>query len=100
MNKKLGTIFQYLFFFALGFFFVWMSVKDINHENWVKIKYALKHARYYLALPVFAILFLSHYTRALRWRLLIESLGYKPDKVNTFFAVLIGYLTNQGVPRL
>lgn len=100
MNKKLSTILQYLFFFALGFFFVWMSVKGINHENWVKIKFALSHARYYLAIPVIGILLLSHYTRALRWRLLIESLGYKPDKANTFFAVMIGYLTNQGVPRL
>ena len=56
--------------------------------------------RYYLAIPVFVILILSHYVRALRWRLLIEPLGYKPDKANTFFAVMIGYLANQAFPRL
>lgn len=91
---------QYLFFFGLGFFFVWMSVKDIDNEEWMRIKFALQNARYYLVVPVFAILLLSHYTRALRWRLLIKSLGYKPDKANTYFAVLIGYLANQGVPRM
>jgi uncharacterized membrane protein YbhN (UPF0104 family) len=100
MKKKLGTILQYLFFFCLGFFFVWMSVRDINKKNWADIRYSLEHARYWLIIPVFAILILSHYTRALRWRLLIESLGYKPDKANSFFAVMIGYLANQGVPRM
>jgi uncharacterized protein (TIRG00374 family) len=100
MKKKLGTILQYLFFFCLGFFFVWMSVRDINKKNWDDIRYSLEHARYWLIIPVFAILILSHYTRALRWRLLIESLGYKPDKANSFFAVMIGYLANQGVPRM
>jgi uncharacterized membrane protein YbhN (UPF0104 family) len=100
MKKKLGTILQYLFFFCLGFFFVWMSIKDINKKNWGDIRYSLEHARYWLIIPVFAILILSHYTRALRWRLLIESLGYVPDKANSFFAVMIGYLANQGVPRM
>lgn len=100
MKKSLGTILQYLFFFSLGFFFVWMSVKDIDNENWQQIKFALKNARYYLVVPVFAILLFSHYTRALRWRLLIESLGYQPRSTNAFFAVMIGYLANQGVPRM
>jgi uncharacterized protein (TIRG00374 family) len=46
------------------------------------------------------LLFFGHYIRAIRWRLLIEPLGYKPSKANTFFAVMIGYLANQAVPRL
>jgi glycosyltransferase 2 family protein len=100
MNKTASTILQYLFFFGIGFFFVWLSVKDIDAEKWEQIRFALANARYYLVAPVFVLLLISHYTRALRWRLLIESLGYKPKKANVFFAVMIGYLTNQGVPRL
>lgn len=100
MKKRFNIIFQYLLFFGLGFFFVWMSVKDIDDEKWGQIRLALQNARYYLVVPVFAILMLSHYTRALRWRLLIESLGHAPRKANTFFAVMIGYLANQGVPRM
>jgi uncharacterized protein (TIRG00374 family) len=38
--------------------------------------------------------------RAIRWRLLIKSLGYNPSKANTFFAVMIGYIVNQAVLRL
>ena len=50
--------------------------------------------------PVFIILLLSHYIRTLRWRLLMEPMGYRPDKLNMFFAVMVGYLANQALPRL
>jgi uncharacterized membrane protein YbhN (UPF0104 family) len=43
---------------------------------------------------------LSHYSRALRWRILMEPMGYHPSRFNTFAAVMIGYLVNAGVPRL
>jgi uncharacterized protein (TIRG00374 family) len=75
-------------------------VKDLDVTQKKQIQQALHEARYYLTIPVFIILLLSHYVRALRWRLLIQSLGYSPDKLNTFFAVMIGYLANQAFPRL
>jgi len=100
MNKHLRTIIQYSFFLGLGIFLAWWSIKDLTAENKSQIRDALKTAKYWLLIPVFAILFSSHFIRALRWRLLIHSLGYTPSRINTFFAVMIGYLTNQAVPRL
>jgi uncharacterized protein (TIRG00374 family) len=100
MNKKLRTIFQYSFFLGLGIFLAWWSVKDLTADNKSQIRTALKTAEYWLIIPVFGILFLSHFIRALRWRLLIQSLGHNTSRTNAFFAVLIGYLTNQAVPRL
>jgi glycosyltransferase 2 family protein len=100
MKKKLTTILQYIFFLALGIFLVWWSVKDIDDEKWSQIRGSLRNARFILIGPVFLILLGSHFVRALRWRLLMEPLGYRPAILNTFFAVLIGYLTNQAVPRL
>ena len=100
MNKRLRTILQYSFFLGLGIFLVWWSIKDLSADDKSHIKSALKTARYWLLIPVFGLLLLSHFIRALRWRLLIEPLGYLPTKTNTFFAVLIGYLANQAVPRL
>jgi uncharacterized protein (TIRG00374 family) len=100
MNKRLFILFQYLFFLALGIFLVWWSVKDIDGQKMAEIRAALENARLYLIAPVFFILVGSHYIRALRWRLLMEPMGYKPDKANTFFAVMIGYLANQAFPRL
>ena len=100
MNKKLRTIFQYSFFLGLGVFLALWSIKDLTADNKSQIRTALKTAEYWLIIPVFGILFLSHFIRALRWRLLIQSLGHNTSRTNAFFAVLIGYLTNQAVPRL
>ena len=100
MNKRLRTILQYVFFAGLGIFLVWWAIKDLTADDRSHIKMALKTARYYLIIPVVIILFATHVVRALRWRLLIESLDYNASWINTFFAVMIGYLANQAVPRL
>src|SRR6476619_6840861 len=100
MKKPIITILQYLFFFGLGVLFAWLSVKDINHKQWLQIKDALQRARHWLIIPAIILLFLAHYSRAMRWRILMEPMGYHPSKFNTFAAVMIGYLVNAGVPRL
>jgi glycosyltransferase 2 family protein len=100
MKKSFLTILQYLFFLGLGILFVWLTVKNINQEQWEHIKASIKNARLWLILPVAGMLLMSHYSRALRWKILMEPLGYKPSTFNTFAAVMIGYLVNAGVPRL
>jgi uncharacterized membrane protein YbhN (UPF0104 family) len=100
MNKRFAKILQYFLFLGLGLFFAWLSLKNLDHENIIQVKHSLKQAKKWLFLPVFLILILSHYIRALRWRLLIEPLGHKPTAINAFLAVMIGYLVNLGVPRL
>ena len=100
MNKRYRTLFQYIFFFGLGIFLVWWSVKDLTAADKSQIREALRTARYLLFVPVLVILLLSHYIRALRWKLMITPLGHNPAVKNTFFAVMIGYLTNLAFPRL
>jgi uncharacterized protein (TIRG00374 family) len=100
MPKSLRTILQYIFFLGLGILFAWLSLKNIKHEQWLQIKDALQRARHWLIVPAVLIIFLAHYSRAMRWKILMEPLGYKPSNFNTFAAVMIGYLVNAGVPRL
>ncbi len=100
MNKKIITILQYVFFLGLGIFLVWWSARGIDENGWKEIKNSIAHANYWVLFPVLSILFLSHWIRALRWIILMEPLGYKPKKSNTFFAVMIGYMANLAVPRL
>lgn len=100
MRKGFITALQYSFFLGLGLLFVWLSVKDIHHEQWLQIKDALKRARHWLIFPAVIVVFLAHYIRALRWKILMEPLGYQPSRFNVFAAVMIGYLVNAGVPRL
>jgi uncharacterized protein (TIRG00374 family) len=102
MKAKLIQYLKYLFFLGLGVFLVWLSLHQLqsNKDEWLKFKQALTTANYWLFIPVFFILSTSHILRALRWRLLIQPLGYTTSLPNTFFAVMIGYLANMAVPRL
>lgn len=100
MKKGFRIIFQYLLFLGLGIFFAWLSLKNLDKEKTEQIKLAFINAKHWLAIPVFIILLSSHLVRAFRWRLLMEPLGYRPSVHNSFFAVMIGYLVNMGVPRL
>ncbi len=100
MKKAIRVVLQYLFFAALAAFFVWLSLKDMDHAKWLQLKDALHRANYWILAPVLLVLLASHYLRALRWRQLIEPLGYRPSIMNTFLGVIIGYFVNLGAPRL
>src|SRR5579875_1218380 len=100
MKKHYLTILRYLFFLSLGILFVWLTVKNITPQQWQHIRFSIKNARAWVIVPVIIMLLLAHYSRALRWKILMEPLGYHPSTFNTWAAVMIGYLVNAGVPRL
>src|SRR5450432_263094 len=100
MKKTFFAVLQYAFYAALAVFFVWLSVCGMDHEKWEQLKRAMDHAHYWLLVPVFSLLLVGHWLRALRWRQLMEPMGYHPSRLNTFFAVMIGYFVNLGAPRL
>lgn len=100
MKAKFLIVLKYLFLLALGGFFVWLSVRNIDYEKWEQIKGAVARGRKWVIFPVILFLLIAHYSRALRWKLLMEPLGYKPSTFNAFATVMIGYLVNAGAPRL
>ncbi len=100
MKKRFLNILKYILFLGLGVFLVWWSLHQIPKDKWDDFKTAFATARYALIIPVFFILSASHILRAWRWKMLMQPLGYKPTLINTFFAVMIGYLANLAVPRL
>jgi len=100
MRKKWFSILQYLFFLGLGLFLVWWSMQQIPPEKWGDFKNSLQNANYWLLIPVFVILTLSHFIRSLRWKILMKPMGYAPRTPNVFFAVMVGYLANLAIPRL
>lgn len=104
MKKYAKDILKLLIFLSLGVFFIWLSVKDLSPEQRSMIitnaKEVFQGNRWvYLLLCVF-IGFLSVLFRGLRSVLMLEPLGYKVSKVNSYHAVMIGYLANFAFPRL
>jgi glycosyltransferase 2 family protein len=60
----------------------------------------LKGANYFwVVLAAVAGLF-SHFIRAVRWKLLIEPLGYKARVKTGFYSVMVGYTVNYATPRV
>jgi uncharacterized protein (TIRG00374 family) len=100
LKKRILALVKFLIFLGLGIFIVWWMAKGIDDEGWAQIRLSLSKARFILILPVFILLILSHYFRALRWKMLMEPLGYQPSTFNVFNAVMVGYMANLAFPRL
>lgn len=98
MKKTALKVIRVLFFFAIGVFIFWLVYKDQDIE---RIKSILKNDVTYSWIAVSLVIGLfSHVSRTLRWGLMIEPIGHKPRFINTFLAVMLGYLMNLIVPRM
>lgn len=58
------------------------------------------NAKPLIIVPCILVLLLSHYLRAIRWKILITPLGKSPGTTNVFLAVLTGFFFNLLFPRL
>jgi len=75
-----------------------MVYKD---QDFKRIKSVLTNdVNYFWIVVSLFIGLLSHISRTIRWNLLIEPLGRKPRLMNTFLAVMVGYLMNLALPRM
>ena len=97
MNKKILSVLQYLLFLGLGIFLLWLTFRDSDLQQ---IKRNIITADFIYLVPATLMLLVSHFFRAIRWKILMEPLGYKPSLLNTFLAVMVGYWANLAVPRL
>ncbi|MGZ4057966.1 MAG: lysylphosphatidylglycerol synthase transmembrane domain-containing protein, partial [Bacteroidia bacterium] len=100
MKEKLLNILKILFFLSLGVLMIWLSLRKTTPEEFANIKISLSTANYYWIFASIVISGLSHYFRSLRWKLLLNPIGYYPKTSNTFFSVMVGYLANFAVLRL
>jgi hypothetical protein len=99
MNKSLMKILQYVFFLGLGIAIIFYMYHSLSPNDRDQMLAAIRGVRLWIMVPIFISGFLSHFFRALRWKLLLEPLRIHPGTVNTTLAVLIGYVANLVLPR-
>lgn len=98
MKKNILKTLKFLSFFLIGILIFWMVYKD---QDINRIKGILTNEVNYWWIVVSLFLgLLSHISRSIRWNLMIEPLGKKPRIMNTFLAVMVGYLMNLALPRM
>lgn len=84
---------------ALGVFLIWLSLSKLTDDDIQSVKNSFKTANYWWVLLSLVLGVLSHFSRAYRWKFMLEPLGYKPKFLNSAMAVIIAYLVNLGIPR-
>lgn len=100
MKKLLLNALKLIFFLGLGIFFIWLFMHNLTDKEKNEIYSSLIGANYWWVLLSIVIMFLSHLSRTIRWKILIEPLGYKPSTKYLFLALLFGYFANLALPRL
>ncbi len=100
MRKRLFSLLQYIIFLGGGIFLVWWQLKTMTPEQKIAFREAFTYANYWLVVPVVVISIVVYVSRAMRWKLLMEPLGYAPTLKNTFAVTMVGYLANAAIPRL
>jgi len=98
LKNTIVKILKFLVFFTLGIFIFWLIYKDQDID---RIKSVLKNEVNYLWVVISLIIgLISHISRTMRWGLMIEPISHKPRFINTFLAVMVGYLMNLALPRM
>jgi uncharacterized protein (TIRG00374 family) len=97
LKTKLIRVVRFSAFLSLGILLLYLSFKGINFKNFIN---CLRNANYYwVALSLF-FAWIAFLSRAYRWTLLIEPLGYKPAIWNSYNALMVGYFANYAFPRI
>ena len=96
MNLKTSRLLKITLPLLLGVFLVWYSLYQISIDELIRY---FKKADYTWVLLGLLLGFLSHLSRAYRWRFQLEPLGYKIKLGNSIMAVFATYLINYTIPR-
>ncbi len=75
-------------------------ISKVKVNIWKIIKEAFQRTNYWWILLSVALSLISHISRAIRWQMLFEPMGYRPRFGSAFGAILVMYLANLAFPRL
>jgi glycosyltransferase 2 family protein len=97
MRSKLLSVLKYFLLLAVAGVLLYFSFRGISIR---KVFSEMLSANIFWVLLSFLMSLIALVSRAYRWNLLLEPLGYSPRLINTTSAVSIGYFANLAFPRL
>lgn len=89
-------VLQYTFFAGIGALFIFLAFRGADFPKLIN---DVKNANLMWIGLAWVAGMISNYSRAMRWTMIIEPLGYKANKANSFHGVMISYLINFAIPR-
>ncbi len=98
MKTNIVNTIKFLIYLSIGGFLMWYVYRNYDMQE---IKQTLSEGiNYWWLLLSMVVGLLSHFSRTIRWQMLIEPIEKKTHIVNTFFAVMVGYFANLLIPRM
>ena len=97
MKKSIIQTLKVIAFLAAGLTLLWLAFRNIDLKS---LWEGLKKARYGWLILSLAFATVAYVSRARRWILLINPLGHNPSLLNSFNAMMTGYLANLALPRI
>ncbi len=90
-------ILKYLFSLILSAVFLYIAFLNVNFSQVIEY---ISHASIGWILILICVMLLSHYLRALRWKIILRSVKKDTSIKYLFGALMVGYGVNAVVPRL
>lgn len=77
-------------------FLLFLALQGVDLEE---VKAGFQQANYLWVALGLLLALLSHWFRAVRWKMLFKAAGYESNSFNLFAGIMVGYMVNQAVPR-
>jgi uncharacterized protein (TIRG00374 family) len=84
---------------GFGIYLAWYFWSSMPQKDKDQVWNIFSRFNYLFILLSLIFCWISHYSRAIRWSYMLESLGYKTNKWNNYHAVITGYFMNMLLPR-
>lgn len=84
---------------GFGIYLAWYFWSSMPQKDKDQVWSIFSRFNYLFILLSFLFAWLSHYSRAIRWSYMLESLGHNTNKWNNYHAVITGYFMNMLLPR-
>lgn len=113
MKFKFSSVLQAILLTAIGLAilsFIWQKQSAMYEQDclssglvdcnlWTKLKLDIEESSFFWIIVVSAIYLFSNFIRALRWKLLLNTLSKEVRFYNVLFSIMISYLCNLVVAR-
>jgi uncharacterized protein (TIRG00374 family) len=100
VNNLTKNIIKFIISIGIGVFLIWFIQKDLKPEDIQFIIESIKNTKWIYIVILIVLGSIACLIRALRWRLLLEPMGYKPSAQVLTSSIFIMYLSNLAFPRL
>ncbi|MEX1001486.1 MAG: lysylphosphatidylglycerol synthase transmembrane domain-containing protein [Crocinitomicaceae bacterium] len=99
MKSKLFSFLKIVLPLGFGVFLIWLFYDALCPDQRADLFVAFGKANYFWVFLALVFSFMSHVSRAWRWKYLLSPMGYKVSFWNAYHALMIGYLVNLVFPR-